>query len=303
MKTMSLSMTSSDVEYLWPPQLHGQLNHPIGCLCPTPARTRLTSIPTALGRRAVGNAVASMAGSGDDEAALTGTERGRQVAGGGITHDHGARPGAGVVHVGGPVRARSSNSGRAVVARKRRAPHQRLGFALNGLRVPRVSREDPPMARNEIVVGVAPDEMFTLLLDPYAYPKWVVGTRRVRGVDRDWPRVGARFHHTVGVGPFSTRDSTRMLASRPPFDLDLEARFRPLGVAGVSVRVSDAGVGRCRIVLTEDPIAGPAEGLRGRAWDAVVHARNALSLWRLRRLAESRPREWGHPDRRNARLR
>jgi hypothetical protein len=147
------------------------------------------------------------------------------------------------------------------------------------------------MARNEIVVGVAPDEMFTLLLDPYAYPKWVVGTRRVREVDRDWPSVGARFHHTVGVGPFSTRDSTRMLASRPPFDLDLEVRFRPLGVACVSVRVSDAGVGGCRIVLTEDPIAGPAEGLRGRAWDAVVHARNALSLWRLRRLAESRPRE------------
>jgi hypothetical protein len=159
------------------------------------------------------------------------------------------------------------------------------------------------MARNEIVVGVAPDKMFTLLLDPYAYPKWVVGTRRVREVDRDWPSMGARFHHTVGVGPFSTRDSTRMLTSRPPFDLDLEARFRPLGVACVSVRVSDAGTGRCRIVLTEDPIAGLAKGLRGRAWDAVVHARNALSLWRLRRLAESRPREWGTPDRRNARLR
>ena len=165
------------------------------------------------------------------------------------------------------------------------------------------------MARNEIVVGVAPDKMFTLLLDPYAYPKWVVGTRRVREVDRDWPSIGARFHHTVGVGPFSTRDSTRMLASRPPFDLDLEARFRPLGVAvaglelvriengvaHVSVRVSEDGGGRCRIVLTEDPIAGPAEGLRGRAWDAVVHARNALSLWRLRRLSESRPRKWWHP--------
>lgn len=65
------------------------------------------------------------------------------------------------------------------------------------------------MARNETVAGVAPDEMFALLLDPYAYPKWVAGTRRIRGVDRDWPSVGARFHHTVGVGPFSTRDSTR----------------------------------------------------------------------------------------------
>jgi hypothetical protein len=100
--------------------------------------------------------------------------------------------------------------------------------------------------------------------------------------------MAARFHHSVGVGPFSTRDSTMILALRPPFDLDLEVRFRPLGVACVSIRLSDAGGGRCRIVLDEEPIAGPAEGLRGRAWDAVVHARNALSLWRLRRLAESR---------------
>jgi hypothetical protein len=144
------------------------------------------------------------------------------------------------------------------------------------------------MARNEISVGIAPDEIFALLLDPYAYPKWVVGTRQIREVDPDWPATGAHFHHSVGAGPFSTRDSTKILTSRPPFDLDLEVRFRPLGVARVVLRLSDAGGGRCRIVLTEDPIAGPAEGLRGRAWDAVVHARNALSLWRLRRLAESR---------------
>jgi Polyketide cyclase / dehydrase and lipid transport len=151
------------------------------------------------------------------------------------------------------------------------------------------------MAHNEIGVGVAPDEMFALLLDPYSYPKWVVGTRRIREVDTDWPRLGARFHHSVGLGPLSTRDSTRMLASRPPFDLDLEVRFRPLGVARVSLRVSEAGTRRCRIALDEEPTAGPAGGLRGRAWDAVVHARNALSLWRLRRLAESRQGEPGRP--------
>ena len=151
------------------------------------------------------------------------------------------------------------------------------------------------MARNEIIAGVAPDEMFALLLDPYAYPKWVVGTRQIREVDTDWPRPGARFHHSVGVGPLSTRDSTRILASGPPFDLDLEVRFRPLGVARVSLRLSDAGARRCRIVLDEEPTAGPAEGLRGRAWDAVVHARNVLSLWRLRRLAESRQGEPGRP--------
>ena len=145
------------------------------------------------------------------------------------------------------------------------------------------------MARNEIGVSVAPDEVFALLLDPSAYPKWVVGTQRIRGVDHDWPRAGARFHHSVGVGPFTTRDSTMIIASRPPFDLDLEVRFRPLGVARVSLRISNAGAGRSKIVLVEEPIAGPVNGLRGRALDAVVHARNALSRWRLRHLAETRP--------------
>jgi uncharacterized protein YndB with AHSA1/START domain len=150
------------------------------------------------------------------------------------------------------------------------------------------------MARNEISVGVAPDEVFALLLDPYAHPKWVVGTRQIREVDTDWPRAGARFHHSVGAGPFSTRDSTKILASRPPFALDLEVRFRPLGVACVSVRLSDASHGRCRIVLDEEPLAGPVRNLHGRVWEAVVHARNALSMWRLRRLAESRRGEPGH---------
>jgi hypothetical protein len=158
------------------------------------------------------------------------------------------------------------------------------------------------MARNEISARVAPDEMFALLLDPYAYPKWVVGTRQIREVDNDWPRAGARFHHSVGTGPFSTRDSTKILVSRPPFALDLEVRFRPLGVACVSLRVSDVGGGRCRIVLDEEPIAGPAAGLQGRAWDAVVHARNALSLWRLRRLAESRHGGTEDPKAANARV-
>jgi hypothetical protein len=147
------------------------------------------------------------------------------------------------------------------------------------------------MAQNEITVGVAPDEMFAVLLDPYAYPKWVVGTRRIREVDRDWPRPATRFHHSVGLGPLGTRDSTTILASQPPFRLDLEVRFRPLGVAGVSLRISDADAGRCRIVLSEEPVAGPVTALRGRTWDAVVHARNSVSLWRLRRLAESRQGE------------
>jgi hypothetical protein len=142
------------------------------------------------------------------------------------------------------------------------------------------------MARNEIRVAVTADEVFALLLDPYIYPEWVVGTKRIRAVDDDWPREGASFHHSVGVGPLATRDSTKVVASCPPTELKLEVRFRPLGVAAVSLRVSDVGPDRCIIVLHEAPVDGPVRSLRGRAFDAVVHVRNALCLRRLRRLAE-----------------
>jgi hypothetical protein len=142
------------------------------------------------------------------------------------------------------------------------------------------------MARNATNVAVTADEVFALLLDPYVYPQWVVGTKRIRAVDDDWPREGASFHHSVGIGPLTTRDSTKLVASTPPTDLRLEVRFRPLGVAAVSLTVSDAGAGCCTIVLHEVPVDGPVRSLRGRAFDAIVHVRNALCLRRLRRLAE-----------------
>ena len=49
------------------------------------------------------------------------------------------------------------------------------------------------MSRNEVMVSATPEEVFDVLDDAYAYPKWVVGTRRVRAVDPEWPAVGSQL--------------------------------------------------------------------------------------------------------------
>jgi hypothetical protein len=39
------------------------------------------------------------------------------------------------------------------------------------------------MSRNSIDVAASPTDVFAVLDDPHAYPKWVVGARRIRDVD------------------------------------------------------------------------------------------------------------------------
>ncbi len=67
------------------------------------------------------------------------------------------------------------------------------------------------MARNQVNVAATADEVFSVLPDPWAYPKWVVGAKRIRHVDPEWPAPGARFHHTVGAGPASLDDTSKLV--------------------------------------------------------------------------------------------
>ena len=60
------------------------------------------------------------------------------------------------------------------------------------------------MSKNSVQIGVGPEQVFDVLDDAGAYPKWVVGARRVRRVDPNWPAVGSQFHHAVGTTPICT---------------------------------------------------------------------------------------------------
>ncbi len=141
------------------------------------------------------------------------------------------------------------------------------------------------MSRNQIHVRATPDAVFDVLDDACAYPRWVVGARRVRAVDPSWPHVGSRFHHAIGAPGAELHDSSKVLVRDRPRDLSLEVRFRPTGVARVDIFVTPAGDG-CDVTLDEVPTEGPAKRVPHVVMEALLTARNALSLWRLRREAE-----------------
>jgi len=143
------------------------------------------------------------------------------------------------------------------------------------------------MSVNRIHVSTPPETVFTVFDDPCAYPRWVVGTRRIRAVDRDWPGQGTRFHHAVGTTAGEVKDSSKILERDPPRRMKLEVRFRPAGVAVVDIQVRPDGEGS-EIAIEETPTDGPLARLPRVVTEPVLSLRNALSLWRLRRELEDR---------------
>jgi uncharacterized protein YndB with AHSA1/START domain len=137
------------------------------------------------------------------------------------------------------------------------------------------------MSRNAITIDATPDEVFGVLDDADAYPRWVVGARRVRHVTDDWPKPGGRFGHEVGTAAAALQDDSEVIGRDWPRRLDLEVRFRPIGVARVTLFVSPEGEGS-KVVIEESTRRGPVDWLPGVLVDPLLHVRNAWSLRRLR---------------------
>ena len=155
------------------------------------------------------------------------------------------------------------------------------------------------MAENEIHLEAPPEAVFAVLRDPCRYPDWVVGAKRIRGFDPEWPEPGTEFHHAVGAGPVELKDKTSVVAADEPVvepgtpgdgKLVLRARAMPMGVAVVRITVCEderPGHAGSRVVMHEQPTEGLGARIHNPVLDAAVHVRNAVSLWRLRRLVES----------------
>lgn len=142
------------------------------------------------------------------------------------------------------------------------------------------------MTENEILIGVPRERVFAVLADPTSYGEWVVGTRHIRGGDGGWPAVGARIHHSVGAGPVSIDDSTEVLECAAPERLVLLAHLGPLGDFKVVLRLDDVKGDATKVTMLEGPVDGIST-LAGPVGDAAGYARNALSLRKLKELAES----------------
>lgn len=143
------------------------------------------------------------------------------------------------------------------------------------------------MAVNRIRIDATPAQTFDVLADAGTYADWVVGTKRVRGVDDGWPAAGTCLHHTVGIGPITLDDSTEVLEVARPARLVLEARGRPLGAARVELHLEADGDGT-KVTMVEELMSSSRAARR--LADGLVWLRNCESLRRLRRLAQQAQR-------------
>jgi uncharacterized protein YndB with AHSA1/START domain len=140
---------------------------------------------------------------------------------------------------------------------------------------------------DHIDVAAPPARVYEVLMDAHRYADWVIGAKRVRGVDPEWPAVGARFHHTVGVSAAEIADSSKLLAREPNRHVALEVRFRPVGVGVVTLDLTPNEQGGTHVKMTEAMRSGPLAWLWSRPLDELTSLRNRYSLRRLARIAES----------------
>lgn len=144
------------------------------------------------------------------------------------------------------------------------------------------------MAQNETVIDRAPEQVFAILSDAYSYEDWVVGASDIRDVQGAWPEVGATFHHTQFIPRVGLKDTSTVLESEPPTRLLLCVRARPAVVAEVEFTLEASGTGT-RVTMVETPVGGIAGPIHNPVFDAGLRLRNAETLRRLKRIAESRP--------------
>lgn len=140
------------------------------------------------------------------------------------------------------------------------------------------------MSTNRRFIPAPPETVWGILAEPRTYAYWVVGSKRIRDADPNWPEPGSRFHHTVGVGPLTVDDHTESLAAVPLRRLVLKAKARPLGVAKVEIELEPQDGGTC-VTMVENPtgIQSPLRYLP--PLQALVWVRNEESLARIERLA------------------
>jgi uncharacterized protein YndB with AHSA1/START domain len=142
------------------------------------------------------------------------------------------------------------------------------------------------------LIEASPEQVFAVLVDPTTYPHWLVGARRIRGVDRHWPEVGSSFRHSIGFGPARVAGSTSVRRCREPEELVLAAGMGPLGEASVRFELEPAPEGTL-VRLEEEPARGPVRGAWRLARPLVqlgLWGRNAASLEALARVVQSQGR-------------
>jgi hypothetical protein len=140
--------------------------------------------------------------------------------------------------------------------------------------------------RGQVRAGA--DRVFAELADGWAYVGWVVGASHIRDVDAEWPAVGSKIHHKVGVWPADVSDYTESLACEPDHRLRLRARGWPLGEALVEILLEPVGPSVTEVTIREAPSAGPGFWLDNPVLRLMLRLRNRETLRRLTDRVEHR---------------
>lgn len=145
------------------------------------------------------------------------------------------------------------------------------------------------MARNKRKIDADQKTAFDVLLDPYAYPDWVVGAYKVRDVDGDWPEEGSSFHHQLARSSGGVKDKTTITDIERPRQITLKAFARPLGAADIKVRVEDVGGGS--LVVIDESVAEDSKLRKVKPLTEIfIYLRNIEALRRFARVASKRSR-------------
>jgi hypothetical protein len=143
------------------------------------------------------------------------------------------------------------------------------------------------MSINSRVIKTVPDRVWDVLADGWVYPVWVVGATRMRDVDRGWPELGSKLHHSAGVWPLIVSDDTEVLEVEPRHYLRLRARGWPLGAAEVAISLAASG-GDTLVEIEETVVSGPGALMPAALTDPLIKVRNTETLRRLAFIAEHR---------------
>lgn len=146
------------------------------------------------------------------------------------------------------------------------------------------------VARNERYIAVSPSSVFEVLADARQYGYVVAGSKEIRDSDPRWPRKGAEFHHTVGYGPLSVKDTTQVVEVDSPQMLRVIAGAKLLGKAEVTFELEEHD-GGTRVTLVEDPLVPKVAYPLTPPVHLLTRLRNKETLRRLAEIAEASPLE------------
>lgn len=143
------------------------------------------------------------------------------------------------------------------------------------------------VSKNVIHIEAPPQAVYDILADADRYPDWVMGAKRIRRTDPEWPKPGATFAHALGAGPLEVKDTTTVVEAEEPRRIVLRARARPIGIAHVELNLTPED-GGTRVEMIERPVEPRILRHVGPLVAPLIFPRNAESLRRLKKLAEAR---------------